>query len=284
MYDLIGGLSVGVMAVPQGISYATSAGLPGVFGLYGVFLPCLVYSLMGTSRQLAVGPVAVTSLLIYSNLQTVLPCSSVNTNPNTPVDVACQNQYNTAAIQVALIVACMYTSVGLLRLGWLMKFLSHSVIGGFMTGAAITIGIGQAKYIFGFKIEMGSSTRLQDYIAQYVQNMDQLRWQEYIMGVTFIFVLVFFKFMDRLWAPLKYIRSFGPLFVCVIGICSVYIGQIDQLARGGVAIVGALPAGLPPLTVSQWTIQPGAPSFMALLPTAIVVMLVDLLESTSIAR
>ena len=77
--------------------------------------------------------------------------------------------------------------------GWLMKFLSHSVIGGFMSGAAITIGLGQAKYIFGFKIAMGSSTQLQLYLQQYIQNMNQLRWQEYIMGVTCIFILIAFK-------------------------------------------------------------------------------------------
>ena len=74
-----------------------------------------------------------------------------------------------------------------------MKFLSHSVIGGFMSGAAITIGLGQAKYIFGFKIVMGSSTQLQLYLQQYVQNMNQLRWQEYIMGITCIFILIAFK-------------------------------------------------------------------------------------------
>ena len=72
----------------------------------------------------------------------------------------------------------MYTGIGVLRMGWLMKFLSHSVIGGFMSGAAITIGVGQIKYILGFKINMGSSTRIQDYFAQYIQNMHQFRWQE----------------------------------------------------------------------------------------------------------
>ena len=87
----------------------------------------------------------------------------------------------------------MYTGIGALRMGWLMKFLSHSVIGGFMSGAAITIGLGQAKYIFGFKITMGSSTQLQTYLQQYGQNMNQLRWQEYIMGVTCIFILVGFR-------------------------------------------------------------------------------------------
>ncbi|GAX84213.1 hypothetical protein CEUSTIGMA_g11636.t1 [Chlamydomonas eustigma] len=287
VFDLIAGVSVGFMVVPQGIAYASSAGVPSVFGLYGAFLPCIVYSLMGTSRQLSVGPVAVTSLLIYANLQSLIPCASSISNPNTvstPEDIACQNTYNDAAIQVAFIVACLYTAIGLLRMGWIMKFLSHSVISGFMTGAAVTIGIGQVKYVLGYSISMGSSTALQNYIQQYAANIWQLRWQEYIMGITCMFVLVFFKYMDRLWKPLKYIRSFGPLFVFVIGIGAVYIGNVDKLRNGGLATIGNIPAGLPPWTAGIWSFTDSGPSFTALMPTCVVVLFVDLLESTSIAR
>jgi hypothetical protein len=113
-YDLIAGISVGFMVIPQGLSYANSAGVVSVMGLYGAFLPCLVYSLVGTSRQLAVGPVAVTSLIIYANLQAALPCSHEISNPNSITDPTgalqnCQAAYNRAAIQIAFIVACMYT-------------------------------------------------------------------------------------------------------------------------------------------------------------------------------
>lgn len=82
--DIIAGLSVAFMAVPQSLSYANSAGLPAVFGLYGCFTPCLAYAVLGTSRQLAVGPVAVTSLLIASKLKQIVPGSSSITNPNSP--------------------------------------------------------------------------------------------------------------------------------------------------------------------------------------------------------
>lgn len=87
------------MVVPQGLSYAVSAGVPSVFGLYGAFLPCIVYALLGSSKQLAVGPVAVTSLLIYANLQAALPCAASISNPNTitdPAQRACQDAYNQA--------------------------------------------------------------------------------------------------------------------------------------------------------------------------------------------
>lgn len=82
--DIIAGLSVAFMAVPQSLSYANSAGLPAVFGLYGCFTPCLAYALLGTSRQLAVGPVAVTSLLIASKLKQIVPGAASITNPNQP--------------------------------------------------------------------------------------------------------------------------------------------------------------------------------------------------------
>ena len=104
-YDLIAGVSVGFMVVPQGLSYAVSAGVPSVFGLYGAFLPCLVYSLLGTSKQLAVGPVAVTSLLIYANLQAALPCAAAISNPNTitdPAQRACQDAYNQAVRRLVM--------------------------------------------------------------------------------------------------------------------------------------------------------------------------------------
>eukprot|EP00798_Chlamydomonas_sp_ICE-L_P001367 gene1367-32731_t len=113
--DAIAGISVGFMVVPQGMSYANSAGLPSVYGLYGAFLPCIAYTLVGSSKQLAVGP--------------------------------CQDKYNKAAIQLAFIVAMLYTILGVLRLGWVTKFLSHAVISGFTTGAAV-------KCLLGFSIDM----------------------------------------------------------------------------------------------------------------------------------
>ena len=82
----------------------------------------------------------------------------------------------------------------------------------------------QVKYILGFSISMGASTRLQDYLHQYFSKMNQMRWQEYIMGVTFIFILIAFKEGQRFWKPLRHIRSLGALFVSICGVCAVYLG------------------------------------------------------------
>eukprot|EP00798_Chlamydomonas_sp_ICE-L_P032252 gene32252-16818_t len=253
--DITAGLSVGFMVIPQGLSYAGLAGLPAVYGLYGAFLPCIIYTLFGSSRQLAVGPVAVTSLIISANLQRIVSCANAIDNPNKPpVGLeACQEQYNKAAIQLAFIVSMMYTGVGILRLGWVTKFLSHAVISGFTTGAAVVIGMGQVKYLLGYSVVMGHSTRLQDYITQYIAGE-----------------------AHRINNKMRYIRSFGPLLMCVVGLCSVYIGKVNTPERGYVK-------DLPGLTISWWTPMTD-PSFADLFPTAIVVMIVDLLESTSIAR
>ncbi|KXZ44585.1 hypothetical protein GPECTOR_65g203 [Gonium pectorale] len=219
--DIIAGVSVGFMVVPQGLSYANLAGLPSVYGLYGAFIPCLVYSLVGSSRQLAVGPVAVTSLLIGTKLKDLLPESAVISNPNTP----------TAE---------------------------------------------QVKYILGFSIPR--QERLQDQSKTYINNMHNLKWQEFIMGTVFLILLVTFKEVGKRSTRFKWLRPIGPLTVCIIGLLAVYIGKVD---RKGIKIIGSIPPGLPKPTVSWWFPMP---EVAKLFPTAIVVMLVDLLESTSIAR
>ncbi|GLC36560.1 Proton/sulfate cotransporter 2 [Pleodorina starrii] len=262
----------------SGMSYATLAGLPSVYGLYGAFIPCLAYALVGSSRQLAVGPVAVTSLLIGSNLKNLVAGSESITNPNvlTPAQEPIQERFNHLAIQLAVIVATLYTAVGVFRLGFITNFLSHSVIGGFTSGAAITIGLSQVKYILGISIPR--KDRLQDQAAMYIENFRNLKWQEFIMGSTFLVLLVSMKEIGKRSKRFAWLRPLGPLTVCIIGLCSVYIGHVD---RKGIKIIGTIKAGLPKPTVGWWGPMP---DFTDLLPIAIVVMLVDLLESTSIAR
>ncbi|KAG2489555.1 hypothetical protein HYH03_012006 [Edaphochlamys debaryana] len=276
--DIVAGLSVGFMVVPQGMSYANLAGLPSVYGLYGAFLPCIVYSLVGSSRQLAVGPVAVTSLLIGTKLKDILPAAADIQNPNAPApgQEEIQEQYNHLAIQLAFLVACLYTGVGVFRLGFVTNFLSHAVIGGFTSGAAITIGLSQVKYILGFSVPR--QERLQDQAKTYVENMHNLKWQEFIMGSTFLLILVVMKYVGKNFKRLRFVRAVGPLTVCIIGICAVYIGHVDTK---GIKVVGPIKKGLPGPTVQWWFPMP---EISTLFPTAIIVMLVDLLESTSIAR
>jgi hypothetical protein len=133
--DLLAGLSVAVMVIPQGMSYAQNlAYLPQVYGLYGSFIPCILYAMLGSSRQLVVGPVAVTSLLLGSGLSGIFGDFQINpSDPSDALQALLQERYNHAAIQVAFIAGVIYTGIGLLRMGWVVNILSVPVVSGFMT-------------------------------------------------------------------------------------------------------------------------------------------------------
>ncbi|XP_047153864.1 sulfate transporter 4.1, chloroplastic-like [Vigna umbellata] len=140
--DLMAGITVGVMLVPQSMSYAKLAGLEPIYGLYSGFVPIFVYAIFGSSRQLAVGPVALVSLLVSNVLSGIADSSS--------------ELYTELAILLSLMVGIMECIMGLLRLGWLIRFISHSVISGFTTSSAIVIGLSQAKYFLGYDVDRSS--------------------------------------------------------------------------------------------------------------------------------
>ncbi|XP_021308783.1 probable sulfate transporter 4.2 isoform X7 [Sorghum bicolor] len=140
--DLAAGITVGVMLVPQAMSYAKLSGLHPIYGLYTGFVPLFVYAIFGSSRQLAVGPVALVSLLVSNVLGGIV-------NPSSEL-------YTELAILLALMVGILECLMGLLRLGWLIRFISHSVISGFTTASAIVIGLSQIKYFLGYNVTRSS--------------------------------------------------------------------------------------------------------------------------------
>ena len=137
--DIIAGITVALVLIPQSMAYAALAGLPPYYGLYAAFLPPIVASLLGSSRQLATGPVAVVSLLTASALE--------------PLATAGSESYIVYAILLALMVGIFQLSLGLLRLGVLVNFLSHPVVMGFTNAAAIIIATSQLPKIFGVVVE-----------------------------------------------------------------------------------------------------------------------------------
>jgi SulP family sulfate permease len=136
--DLMAGLIVAIMLVPQGMAYAMLAGLPPEVGLYASIIPLVIYGLLGTSRTLAVGPVAIVSLLVASGV--------------TPLAEPGSLQYVQYALALALLVGIIQFGMGLVRLGFLVNFLSHPVISGFTSAAAIVIGFSQLKHLLGLMI------------------------------------------------------------------------------------------------------------------------------------
>ncbi|EFN58438.1 hypothetical protein CHLNCDRAFT_19800, partial [Chlorella variabilis] len=284
LWDVAAGLSTGAMVIPQGMSYANLAGLPYAFGLYGAFVPCIVYAFFGTSRQLVVGPVAVTSILLGNGLSDFMPSEE---DPNNPVDAQVQENYNHAAIQIAFIAGCFYFAFGLFRMGWITNFLSSAMISGFMSGASIIIALSQAstnwagvKYILGLKIPRTDT--LQDSLDELFSNLSQFKWREFCMGMSFIFLLLAFQYLSRTYKRMAYLKALGPLTVCVISIALMNIfNWYEPKDKPYIKPIGNIPSGLPSFTGSWWLPLFDVGRQMTL---AVLICMIDVCESISIAK
>ncbi|KAK9843672.1 hypothetical protein WJX81_001934 [Elliptochloris bilobata] len=296
--DLLAGMSVAALVVPQSMSYARLAGLPSVIGLYGAFVPVLCYAALGSSRHLAVGPVAVTSLLLGEGLPKVVGLPEQE-DPNNPAHPEIQRIYNHTAIQVAFLAGCLYTLVGILRLGWVTNFLSHSVISGFMTGASVIIGLSQCKSILGYNTRPNpASTPMHKLPAitfprhdpVHLQLYDLLgpawrpyfQWREFVMGVVWVAMLLIMKDIGKRYSKrFGWVRAIGPLSVTILSIAITSIFRLYNNPHN-IRIVGSIPQGLPKETVTWWFPMPANFTRLALL--AVVICLIDVLESISIAK
>ncbi len=250
--DLSAGLTVGVMLIPQGMAYSMLAGLPPIYGLYASTIPLLIYALFGTSRQLAVGPVAMVALLVSSGVGALAEIGS--------------NEFISLAILLALMVGTIQFAMGVFRLGFIVNFLSHPVIAGFTSAAALIIGFSQLKHLLGINIPRG---KVHETILNVAQNIDQINLPTLALGGVAIVVLLAIKRMKR--------RIPGPLIVVLLGIAAVYVLQLTTL---GVKVVGEVPSGLP--SFSSPAISLGA--IQILLPTALAIAFVSFMESIAVAK
>ena len=251
--DLTAGLTVAVMLIPQGMAYAMLAGLPPIVGLYASVLPLFVYALFGTSRQLAVGPVAMVSLLTATGVGALA-------EPGTET-------YLLLAVGLAGMVGLMQLGLGLARLGKLVTFLSHPVISGFTSAAALIIGLSQLKHLLGASIPR--SPRLHELAVHAWAQLGETHALTLGIGVAAIAILLGLK----RWAP----RVPGALTVVALGTLVTWGLGLNEL---GVAIVGDVPAGLPSLDAPGI----GAAQLLDLLPTAVAISLVGFMESISVAK
>ena len=251
--DFSAGLTVGVMLIPQGMAYAMLAGLPPIHGLYAVTVPLLLYALFGSSRQLAVGPVAMVSLLAAAGIGALEP-----TGPES---------YLLYAITLAFMVGAIQFVMGILRLGFVVNFLSHPVLSGFTSAAAIIIGLSQVKHLL--KIDLPRSEHAHEIIWAMFQNIGDLHWITFGLGVAGIIII---KFGKKIHA-----RFPSPLVAVVVGIIVVSVFNLEE---SGVAVLGAVPSGLPGLSMP--TFEAGA--WSALLPVALAISLVGFAESFAVAK
>ncbi|CAI5499305.1 unnamed protein product [Closterium sp. Naga37s-1] len=374
--DLIAGISVGVMLVPQSMSYAKLAGLPPIYGLYSAFVPILSYVVFGSSRQLAVGPVAIVSILTFDGLrkvvaeklrdsavaaglavtagglpptggielpggtglggfqparsllgfQTSVGSSSSGTGGGSsissssalfpfPVSTAARQlssmgwgitaaeltggggaggglgmggggnlgggavgagdvSMEELAVLLALMVGLLEVLMGLLRMGWLVRFLSHSVVSGFTSGAALLVCVSVAKDILGFSMP-GQTTfvaALSHIIKQIMAG--RAHWEPMALGGGALLLLLLMKEAGKSWKSLQALRCAGPFTSIVLGAMVVKFWRPPH-----VPVVGEIPQGLPSLsTAFPWEYFP------KLLPTALVITGVAILESCGIAK
>ncbi|EOZ98351.1 Sulfate permease [Indibacter alkaliphilus LW1] len=251
--DLSAGLTVGIMLIPQGMAYAMLAGLEPIHGLYAVTVPLLLYAIFGTSRQLAVGPVAMVSLLTAAGI--------AGLNPESP------EQYLIYALSLAFLVGLIQFGMGILRLGFVVNFLSHPVINGFTSAAAIIIGLSQVKHLL--RINLPNSEHIQEMMVAIYQNVGDIHWLTFGIGVIGIIIIKFGK---------KIHKSFpAPLVAVIVGIALV--AGFDLTAQG-VKIVGDVPSGLPGF--SSPTFDVGI--WGKLLPIALTISLVGFAESFAVAK
>ncbi len=251
--DLAAGLTVGAMLVPQAMAYALLAGLPPEVGLYAAGIPVLVYAVFGTSRQLAVGPVAIVSLLTASALATVVAEGT--------------SGYLAAAAALAILVGLVHLVIGTARLGFLVDFLSHSVLVGFTAAAAIIIGATQVKHVLGVSIPR--SPHVYETAIDLWRHLGEIHTTTFVIGAGGIVALM----AIRRWAP----RFPGALVVVIVSTVAVEVGGLEER---GVAVVGDIPSSLPAFA---W---PGveASVWSALLVPALVITLVGFMESIAVAK
>jgi len=275
--DVIAGLTVGVMVVPQSMSYAKLAGLPVEYGLYSALVPVYAYALFGSSRQLAVGPVALLSLMVSTGLTSIIdPKGELEASGGIEANEEAQALYQTLAIQASFLMGVVYIIMGVLRLGFVTIFLSHAVVSGFTTGAAVIIGMSQVKYIVGYNVER--SKALHKILYNIFAHISEFNWKTFIMGMGSIAVLIGMKNIGKRYPKLKWVRAIGPLTVTAFALSLSWGLDLEQY---GIPIVGAIPKGFPNFTVGLWSPMP---YFGRLMPTVMSMVVVGFMESIAIAK
>ncbi|MBF0370700.1 MAG: sulfate permease [Magnetococcales bacterium] len=251
--DLIAGITVALVLIPQSMAYAQLAGLPPYYGLYAAFMPGAIAALFGSSKQLATGPVAVVSLLTASAL---LPFAAAGSDP-----------YIGLAIMMTLMVGMFQLALGLSRLGVVISFLSHPVIIGFTNAAALVIGLSQLSKIFGVK--MGRSESFMNDIWQVVLQVGDLHFVTLLFGVAAFTIMVVLKKKKP-----KY-----PNVLIAVSVTTIISWMIGFENMGG-KVVGTIPEGLPKFAFPELDLATMAQLFTS----AMVISLVGFMEAISIAK
>jgi len=266
--DIMAALIVTIMLIPQSLAYALLAGLPPEAGLYASIVPILLYTVFGTSRSLAVGPVAVVSLMTAAALSNIVEQGTMG--------------YAVAALSLAGLSGVMLLAMGLLRLGFIANFLSHPVIAGFITASGVIIAASQLKHIFGIEAH---GHNLLELVVSLSTHLTETHFVTATIGITAtVFLFWVRKGLKPLLVKLRLgtivigvMVKTGPVVVVVATTVAVWaFGLADQ----GVRIVGDVPQSLPPFTLPS-----ASPALLGqLLLPAFLISVIGFVESISVAQ
>ena len=267
--DLLAGLIVTVMVIPQSLAYALLAGLPAVVGLYASILPQLLYTFLGTSRTLAVGPVAIIALMTGAALSSVAA-------PGTP-------EYLQAALVLSLLSGTILVAMGALKMGFFSNYLSHPVISGFLTASGILIAVSQLGSLLGVS---SSGFTLVERLMTLLPNLPTFNpYTVAIGGGTLLFLVLMRRYgkqsLIKVGLPATLadlMAKAGPVFAVVVTTLAAWHWQLAY--EHGVAVVGTIPSGLPALSF-PWG---DASLWRALLIPAMLISLVGFVESVSMGQ
>lgn len=251
--DVLAGITVGIILIPQGIAYALIAGLPPIYGLYSALLPQLMYILFGSSRQVAIGPVAMDSLIVATGVSTLAVVGSEN--------------YITTAILLALVVGGIQFIMGVFNLGFIVNFLSKPVITGFTSSVAITIGLNQFRNLLG--VNFIQSDQIHILLKDILVKVQEFNFNTTAIGIASVLIIIFFRKINK--------KIPNALIVVVLGIL---IMRYSGTSLFDVSIVKDIPSGLPNFAIPSLSMN----TLRELLPIALTLAMVGYLETISIGK
>ncbi|KAF3445766.1 hypothetical protein FNV43_RR10943 [Rhamnella rubrinervis] len=265
--DLMAGLTLASLSIPQSIGYANLANLDPQYGLYTSVIPPLIYAVMGSSRELAIGPVAVVSLLLSSLVQKIVD------------PVADPVAYRNQVLTVTFFAGIFQAVFGCFRLGFFVDFLSHAAIVGFMAGAAIVIGLQQLKGLLGIN-HFTTKTDVVSVLKSLFKSIHQPWYPlNIVLGCSFLIFLLFTRFIGRRNKKLFWLPAIAPLISVILSTLIVYLTKAD---KHGVKIVKHVKGGLNPSSAHQ--LQLTGPHVAQAAKTGLISAVIALTEAIAVGR
>jgi len=266
--DVVAALIVTIMLIPQSIAYAMLAGLPPEVGLYASIAPIIAYAIFGTSKVLAVGPVAVISLMTLTAAGKIAPAGSA--------------EFIAAALILAFLSGAILIAMGVLRLGFLANLLSHPVVSGFITASGIIIATSQLKSILGIEAHGDALPELVQTLAQNIADTNLPTLIIGVLSTAFLFwvrkglkpLLVGLGLAPR---PADLIAKAGPIAAVAVSTLAVILFDLEAK---GVKVVGTIPQSLPPLTMPLFDLE----LWQSLAVPALLLSVIGFVESVSVAQ